>query len=109
MAKIIELPPNIIGKDDLAALESFGGHEISHGRLTKFHWDYKDNDDPVLEFYRGGINETLVCKISRDRKKDEFRAIDPEGDKIVTGSLDHVMKVLDDKLTREHDESKTSA
>lgn len=109
MAEIIELPPNIIGKDDHKAIESFGGHEISHGRATRFHWDHANNDDPIFELYRGGADEELVVTIRRSRQKDEFQAADPQGEMIVSGSLDHVMAVLDEKLSREHDESDTPA
>jgi hypothetical protein len=109
MAEIIDLPPNIIGKDDHQALESFCAHEIARGRLTRYHWDHKANDDPLLKLYRGGIHEELAFTISRKRSKDHFRVNDAKGKTLFTGDLDHVMKVLDQKLTREHDESDTPA
>tara|TARA_R110002126_G_scaffold3263_1_gene18565 strand:- start:267936 stop:268265 length:330 start_codon:yes stop_codon:yes gene_type:complete len=109
MAEIIELPPNIIGKDDHESLESFAGHETSRGRLSRFHWDHKNNDDPILELYRGGVDEVLVCTVSRDREKGQFRVTDNQGRIIFTGDLNHVMKALDEKLTREHDEGEIPA
>jgi hypothetical protein len=107
MADIIELPDNLIGIEDKESIESFGGHEISHGRATRFHWDKNENKDPVFELYRGGANEKLVIVISRERKNHKFQAVDKNGKMIVSGALDHVMKILDQKLTNEHDESET--
>lgn len=38
MAEIIELANNLITPQDHDALEAFGGHEISHGRATRYDW-----------------------------------------------------------------------
>lgn len=103
MAEIINLPENIIGKEDHERLESFGAHEISHGRATRFHWDKNESHDPVFELYRGGPKEELAVRIHRDMAQDLFVAEDKNGETIVTGSLDHVMAVLDKRFTREHD------
>ena len=104
MAEIIGLPENIIGKEDHEALESYGGHEISRGRATRFHWDKDEDGSPVFQIFRGGADEELVVTIRRDREKDEFQAITPQGKQIVSGTLEHVMAVLDEKLAREHGE-----
>ena len=109
MGKLIELPDNLIGIEDQESLEAFGAHEISHGRATRFHWDYNNNDDPVFELYRGGADEVLTLKITRDRKKDEFQATTKGGDTIINGTLDEVMIKLDKKLKYERDEGDTSA
>jgi hypothetical protein len=102
MVKVIELPDNLIGQDDQKFLEAFGGHEISHGRATRFHWQEDKAGNPSFEIYRGGENEVLVLCIHRDREKDLFEAVDATGDVIASGALDHVMAVLDKKLADEH-------
>lgn len=101
---VIVLPDNLIGLEDQESLESFGGHQISHGRATRFHWDEDENEDPVFEIYRGGKNEELVTRIHRNREDDEFEALDPEGKTLVKGSLDHVMAVLEKKFRKLHNE-----
>ena len=105
MAEIIKLPDNLIGIDDHESLESFGGHEISHGRMTRFHWDKESDGDPVFEMYYGGANEKLFSKIIRDRKKDEFQAHDSDNKIIVSGTLNQVMSVLDERLATKHGEN----
>lgn len=105
MDKVIKLPDNLIGIDDHKNLESFGAHQISRGRLTRYHWNKDNNDDPVFELYRGGANEVLVTTIERDRAKGEFQAKDGEGKMLMTGTLDHIMAFLDRKLSIEHGET----
>lgn len=103
--KIIELPGNLIGLEDRKKLESYGGHEISHGRATRFHWGQDAHGDPVFEIYRGGAHEKLASRIGRHRTSDEFYAHTAAGVAIVSGTLDHVMAVLDKKLARDHGET----
>ena len=108
MAEIIEFPDNIIGKEDHEKLESYGAHEISLGRATRYHWEKDDNGDPHFELYRGGANEEFVFSIGRDRKKDVFEARDNKRIVIVSGTLESVMAALDQKLMREHGEETDS-
>ena len=49
MTEIIKLPENFIGKEDREKMESFGGHEISHGRATRWHWGEDADGDDVFE------------------------------------------------------------
>lgn len=102
MADIAKLPVNLIGKKDQVKLESYGGHEIAHGRATRFHWDQDEHGNPNFGIYRGGAEEELFVKIGRDRKRDEFWAKDGDGALIVSGALDHVMAVIEKKLAAEH-------
>ena len=104
MADIVELPKNLIGLEDQESLEVYGGHHISRGRATRFHWDKDKYGDPVFELYRGGANEELITRISRDRERDVFLAENARGQLLIAGTLDHVMAVLERKLAREHDE-----
>ena len=104
MAEIIELPENIIGKEDHEKLESFGGHEISHGRATRYHWSEDNEGSPVFEIFRGGADEELVVRISRSREKHEYLVHDKNGRIVTEGTLDHIMAGLDNKLAIEHGE-----
>lgn len=102
--KVISLPNNPITPPDQEKLESFGGHEIARGRATRFTWNQDEGGDPVFDIYRGGANEKLAIRIGRHREKDEFYAQNGSGKSIVTGTLDHVMAVLDKNLARDHGE-----
>jgi len=104
MTRIIKLPENFIGKEDREKLESFGGHEISRGRATRWHWDKDTNGDDIYEIYRGGANEKLVVKIGRDREHDEFHVTTSNGKLLTSGTLDHVMNILDEYLAKLHGE-----
>ena len=105
MAKIINLPDNFIGKEDREKLESFGGHEIAHGRATRWHWSKNANGDDVFEIYRGGANEELLVRISRDRKQDIFCVENSAGKRISSGTLDHIMAELDRFFAQIHGET----
>jgi hypothetical protein len=104
MAKIINLPDNFIGKEDRERLESFGGHEIAHGRATRWHWGKNDDGSDVFEIYRGGANEELVCQISRDREHDQFTVKNAAGTLVISGTLDHIMAELDGFFAQLHHE-----
>lgn len=104
MTDIIHLPDNIIGKDDKQALEIFAGHTIALGRATRFHWNEGERGDAVFEIYRGGADEVLSVRISRDREHDVFRARDDKGNTLVMGTLDHVLARLEAYFTDLHDE-----
>jgi hypothetical protein len=105
MAKIINLPDNFIGKEDREKLESFGGHEIAHGRATRWYWCKNADGADVFEIYRGGANEELVVQISRDRKHDMFCVNNASGKLISSGTLDHIMAELDRLFTQIHGET----
>ncbi|MFC7048342.1 hypothetical protein [Emcibacter nanhaiensis] len=105
MADIIKLPDNLISNDDRQKLESYGAHEIARGRATRFHWTESEQGDPLFEIYRGGAVEELVLQIGRHREQDEYYALDPSGQDLTSGSLDHVMAQLDRKLAWDHGES----
>ncbi|WP_455210024.1 hypothetical protein [Kaarinaea lacus] len=104
MAKIINIPDNFIGKEDREKLESFGGHEIAHGRATRWHWDKNTTGSDVFEIYRGGANEQLVVRISRDREHNTFCANNVSGKLISSGALDHIMAELDRFFAQMHKE-----
>lgn len=104
MAKIIVLPHNFFTPEDRKALESFGAHELSRGRATRYHWGERNEHEPVFEMFRGGADEELVFWIARDQTQNMFMASDPRGRMIVSGNLSHVMAELDDKLLIEHGE-----
>ena len=105
MSKIINLPANFIGEKDRARLESFGGHTISHGRATRWHWDKDSAGDDVFEIYRGGKHETLAVRISRHRQEDAFFAHDNRGYLLASGILEHVFAELDAYFIRLHGET----
>jgi hypothetical protein len=100
MSEIIRIPDNFIGKEDQVRLESFGGHEIAHGRATRWHWAKDDNGARVFEVFRGGADEQLVVRISRDREHDSYRAYDARQHLLAEGPLERVMAVLDTELAR---------
>ena len=104
MAKIINLPDNFIGKDDRERLEAFGGHEIGHGRATRWRWDKNPEGGDVFHIFRGGPNEELVVQISRDRENDAFCVKNAGGRLVVSGTLDHIMAELDRFLAQMHGE-----
>ncbi len=79
MSEIIQLPGNLIGKEDREKLESFAGHTIAHGRATRWHWGTDAHGNDVLEIYRGGAEEQLAARLGRDRQRDAFRARDASG------------------------------
>lgn len=103
MAEIINLPNNFFGKEDREKLESFGGHEIAHGRATRWHWGKDKDDDDIFQLFAGGADEFLLLSISRDREHDGYCAHDGEGNHMVSGSLDHVMAYIDEVLAAGHD------
>ena len=98
-------PDSPISHEDEHRLESFGGHEMTHGRATLYHWDKDASGNPVFEIYRGAKNDELVTRIGRHRSEHEFFAEDSQGNEIVVGTLDHVMGVLDKKFAEEHGET----
>lgn len=104
MSEIVQLPENFIGKEDRERLESFGGHTIAHGRATRWHWDNDERGNDVFEIYRGGADETLAFRVTRDRKRDVFRVHDNRGREVLSGDLEHVMAGLDRMLSTEHGE-----
>jgi len=104
MTEIVQLPENFIGKDDRERLESFGGHTIAHGRATRWHWDSDERGD-IFEIYRGGAEEELAYRLTRDRKNDVFRVWDARGAEAASGDLEHVMAQLDRLLSEEHGET----
>jgi hypothetical protein len=104
MSEIVQLPENIIGKEDRERLESFGGHTIARGRATRWHWGSNDRGDDVFEIYRGGADETLAYRVSRDRRHDLFRVHDSHGAEVLSGDLERVMAGLDELLSTEHGE-----
>jgi len=108
MANIFELPNNFIGKEDRERLESFGGHEISRGRSSRWHWSKDEEDNDQFEIY-GGLyggnrNERCLLTIARDRVHDRFIAHGGHGEEIVSGALDHVMALVDNHLAMMHGE-----
>lgn len=105
MTEIIRLADNLISKEDREQLQSFGGHIIAHGRATRWHWDRNDKGDDVFEIYRGGADEALAARITRNRKLDAFYAHDAGGKVITAGMLDHVMAELDRYFMRLHGEA----
>lgn len=105
MNDIFRLPENFIGKEDRLKLESFGGHEIAHGRATRWHWARDEHGDDVFQIYRGGADEALAYEIGRDRKRDAFRVRDRRGREVLAGDLEHVMAGLEEILATEHGES----
>jgi len=105
MSEIINLADNIISKEDHEQLASFGGHLIAHGRATRWHWGKADNGDDIFEIYRGGAEEELVIRISRNRKMDAFYAHDAMGKVVAAGVLDHVMAELERYFMLLHGES----
>jgi hypothetical protein len=104
MSEIVQLPENFIGKEDRERLESFGGHTIAHGRATRWHWDRNERGDDVFEIYRGGVEEELAYRLSRDRRNDVFRVHDERGREAASGDLEHVMAELERLLASEHGE-----
>jgi hypothetical protein len=104
MSEIINLPPNPISKEDREKLEGFGGHTIAHGRATRWHWDTDVDGSDLFELYRGGADEELTARISRDRKRDAFCARDADGRLLAAGTLDHVFAALEAYLAALHGE-----
>lgn len=109
MSEIINLADNIISKEDREQLASFGGHTIAHGRATRWHWDKADNGDDVFEIFRGGADEELAVRVSRNRELDAFYAHDAMGKVISAGVLDHVMAELEQYFIELHGEPPGSA
>lgn len=105
MAEIIGLPDNFIGKEDREKLESFGGHEIAYGRSTRWSWGSDEKGDHVFELFRGGADEELIARISRDRRLDTFIVRDDRDQIVISGSLDHIMAELDRLLAILHGET----
>lgn len=105
MSEIVQLPENFIGREDRDRLESFGGHTIAHGRATRWHWATDEQGAQIFEIYRGGADEELAYRVSRDRKQDVFRAHDRRGSEAACGDLEHVMAQLDRLLASEHGET----
>lgn len=108
MANIFELSDNFIGKEDHERLESFGGHEISRGRSTRWHWGKGEEGNDQFEIYGGrkgsSRNERCLLTITRDRVHDRFIAHAGDGEEIVSGALDHVMALVDNHLAVTHGE-----
>ncbi|MDR9437535.1 MAG: hypothetical protein RI563_11685 [Thiohalophilus sp.] len=108
MAEIIELPDNFFGKHDRERVESFAGHEVAHGRATRWHWAKDNDDDDIFQLFAGGADEYLILTLSRDREQDAYCAHDGEGRHLVSGSMDHVMAEVDAYLTAQHGEPPAS-
>ncbi|MDZ7842511.1 MAG: hypothetical protein U5R46_17060 [Gammaproteobacteria bacterium] len=104
MSEIVQLPENFIGKEDRERLESFGGHTIGHGRATRWHWTSDDGGSDVFEIYRGGADEHLAYRVSRDRRNDVFRVHDALEREVISGDLEHIMAGLEELLSTEHGE-----
>jgi hypothetical protein len=105
MSKIIELPDNFIGKEDREKLESFGGHEIAHGRATRWSWNRDADGNNVFDIFKGGAHEVLAVRISRNREKDAYCATASDAATLASGTLEHVMAELDRHFARLHGES----
>jgi hypothetical protein len=99
---IIQLPGNLIGRSDRDRLESFGGHTIAHGRATRWRWGRDADGDEVFEIYRGGRDEELVARITRDRVHDVFCVHEVPYGRYIRGTLEHVLAELDGYLARLH-------
>ncbi len=108
MSETIQLADNFIGLDDRHKLESFGGHTISLGRATRWHWSKDDKGGDVFMIYRGGAHEFLACEIHRDRVKDIFYAKDTAGHQLASGNLEHALAELERYFIRIHNESPDS-
>jgi len=104
MSETIKLADNFIGIDDRHKLESFGGHTLSLGRATRWHWGKDEKGGDVFEIYRGGGKEILASGIHRNREKDVFFAHDGEGQQIESGTLEHVLAELERYFIRIHHE-----
>ena len=104
MSNIFNLPADFIGKEDRRKVESFGGHTIAHGRATRWHWEKDADGNDVFEIFRGGEDEVLAARISRNRERDSFYAHDDPGSLIASGALEHVFGELDAYFARLHGE-----
>lgn len=104
MKKIIDLPDNFIGHEDREKLESFAGHTIARGRAVRWHWDKTADGDDVLEIYRFNDDDKPDVRITRDRANDAFCAHDADGTMIATGTLEHMLAVLEEYFARLHGE-----
>jgi hypothetical protein len=104
MAKVIKLTENIISKKDRKLLESFGGHTISHGRATRWHWHKTGDGNVVFEMFTGGADEIMLICVSRDRKTDAFYAHDASGTMVASGELEHVLAKLEEYFIQLHGE-----
>ncbi|MGA8262659.1 MAG: hypothetical protein WB783_20845 [Arenicellales bacterium] len=105
MTDIVRLADNFIGKEDRLKLESFGGHSIAHGRATRWHWSTDEHGGDVFEIYRGGADEELAYRVSRDRREDVFRLCDAGRRELLSGELEHVLAGLEQMLATGHGES----
>lgn len=104
MSEIVQLPENFIGREDREKLESFGGHTIAHGRATRWHWASDHQGGDIFEIYRGGADEELAYRVSRDRRRSVFRVHDAHDREVLRGDLEHVMAGLEKMLSTEHGE-----
>lgn len=105
MTEITKLPANFIGKQDREKLESFGGHTIAHGRATRWHWGKDVDGDDVFEIFRGGEDELLAVRVSRDREMNVFCSHDAAGSLVVSGALEPVLAELEQYFIRMHSET----
>lgn len=104
MSKVIGLPENFVSLEDRKRLESYGGHQIARGRATRFDWSKDADGNPVFDIYRGGAHEELVTRIRHARRQCAFQAENNLRETIASGTLNHVMAVLEDKFRHEHGE-----
>ena len=104
MGKVINIPSNLIGKDDREKLESFGGHTIAHGRATRWHWKVDGEGNRLFQIYSGGEDEVMAVQVSRDRELNAFCAHDCSGELIASGSLERVFTELERYFVYRHDE-----
>jgi hypothetical protein len=104
MKQVLNFPANRMSPRDRQRLESFGGHSIARGRATRWSWAEDVDGDEVFHIFRGGPEETLAVRISRENGDEGFMARDGGLAPLASGSLGHVLAVLDDLLTRLHGE-----
>jgi drug/metabolite transporter (DMT)-like permease len=100
--EIAHLPDNPMSHADRKALEAYGAHVIAHGWATRFHWDEDDDAGPRFEIHRGGAAEFLEARVGRSRAHHAFYAEDVHGVVFATGTLDHVMAALEERLSDAH-------
>jgi hypothetical protein len=99
MSDIARMPNNPISHQDRQALDAYGAHAIAHGWVARFHWTEDDDGDPHFELWHGAPNERLEARIGRSREGHAFYAEDAQGIVFATGALDHVMAVLEERLS----------
>jgi hypothetical protein len=102
MGQLERLPGNFFSKVDQARLESFAGHEIAHGRATRWRWRQTDAGESFALLGDGA--DLCIAAVVRDRAAGCFRAYDGERRELANGDLAHVMAALEHYLTARHGE-----